>query len=124
MVIGAGVAGLAAIGAANSLGAIVRAFDTRPEVKEQVQSMGAEFLELDFKEEAGSGDGYAKVMSEAFIKAEMALFARAGERGRYHCHHGVNPGQTGAEADHPRNGRLHEIGQRGGRSGLAKRRQL
>lgn len=75
MVIGAGVAGLAAIGAANSPGAIVRAFDTRPEVKEQVQSMGAEFLELDFKEEAGSGDGYAKVMSEAFIKAEMALFA-------------------------------------------------
>ncbi|EHI6211236.1 Re/Si-specific NAD(P)(+) transhydrogenase subunit alpha [Salmonella enterica] len=75
MVIGAGVAGLAAIGAANSLGAIVRAFDTRPEVKEQVQSMGAEFLELDFKEEAGSGDGYAKVMSEAFIKAEMARFA-------------------------------------------------
>lgn len=75
MVIGAGVAGLAAIGAARSLGAIVRAFDTRPEVKEQVQSMGADFLELDFKEEAGSGDGYAKVMSEAFIEAEMALFA-------------------------------------------------
>lgn len=75
MIIGAGVAGLAAIGAAGSLGAIVRAFDTRPEVKEQVQSMGAEFLELDFKEDAGSGDGYAKVMSEAFIKAEMELFA-------------------------------------------------
>lgn len=75
MVIGAGVAGLAAIGAAGSLGAIVRAFDTRPEVKEQVQSMGAEFLELDFEEEAGSGDGYAKVMSDAFIKAEMELFA-------------------------------------------------
>ncbi|KER04509.1 Re/Si-specific NAD(P)(+) transhydrogenase subunit alpha [Photorhabdus temperata] len=75
MIIGAGVAGLAAVGAAGSLGAIVRAFDTRPEVKEQVQSMGAEFLELDFEEEAGSGDGYAKVMSEAFIKAEMALFA-------------------------------------------------
>ncbi|AND13135.1 Re/Si-specific NAD(P)(+) transhydrogenase subunit alpha [Proteus mirabilis] len=71
MVIGAGVAGLAAIGAAGSLGAVVRAFDTRP----QVQSMGAEFLELDFKEEAGSGDGYAKVMSKAFIDAEMALFA-------------------------------------------------
>ncbi|AOM39959.1 Re/Si-specific NAD(P)(+) transhydrogenase subunit alpha [Xenorhabdus hominickii] len=75
MIIGAGVAGLAAIGAAGSLGAIVRAFDTRPEVKEQVQSMGAEFLELNFKEDAGSGDGYAKVMSEAFIKAEMELFA-------------------------------------------------
>lgn len=75
MVIGAGVAGLAAIGTAGSLGAVVRAFDTRPEVKEQVQSMGAEFLELDFKEEAGGSDGYAKVMSDAFIKAEMALFA-------------------------------------------------
>lgn len=75
MVIGAGVAGLAAIGAAGSLGAIVRAFDTRPEVKEQVQSMGAEFLTLDFEEQAGSGDGYAKVMSDEFIKAEMALFA-------------------------------------------------
>ncbi|OON41150.1 NAD(P) transhydrogenase subunit alpha [Izhakiella australiensis] len=75
MIIGAGVAGLAAIGAAGSLGAIVRAFDTRPEVKEQVQSMGAEFLELDFKEEAGSGDGYAKEMSDAFIAAEMALFS-------------------------------------------------
>ncbi|WP_444995880.1 Re/Si-specific NAD(P)(+) transhydrogenase subunit alpha [Aliikangiella sp. IMCC44359] len=75
MIIGAGVAGLAAIGTAGSLGAIVRAFDTRPEVKEQIESMGAEFLEMDFEEEAGSGDGYAKVMSEAFIKAEMALFA-------------------------------------------------
>lgn len=53
LVIG-GVAGLAAIGAANSLGAIVRAFDSRPEVKEQVESMGASFLELDFKEEGGS----------------------------------------------------------------------
>lgn len=75
MIIGAGVAGLAAIGTAGSLGAIVRAFDTRPEVKEQIESMGAEFLELDFEEEAGSGDGYAKVMSDEFIKAEMALFA-------------------------------------------------
>ena len=77
LVIGAGVAGLAAIGAAKSMGAIVRAFDTRPEVKEQVESMDAEFLMLDFDEdEDGSGEGgYAKVMSEAFIKAEMALFA-------------------------------------------------
>ncbi|WP_026958047.1 Re/Si-specific NAD(P)(+) transhydrogenase subunit alpha [Aliagarivorans taiwanensis] len=76
LVIGAGVAGLAAIGAAGSLGAVVRAFDTRPEVKEQINSMGAEFLELDFEEEdSGSGDGYAKVMSKAFIEAEMKLFA-------------------------------------------------
>ena len=76
MVIGAGVAGLAAIGTAKSLGAIVRAFDTRPEVKEQVESMDAEFLELDFKEEGSGAGGYAKVMSPEFIKAEMELFAR------------------------------------------------
>jgi NAD(P) transhydrogenase subunit alpha len=75
LVIGAGVAGLAAIGAARALGAIVRAFDTRPEVKEQVESMDGEFLELDFKEEGAGVGGYAKVMSPEFIKAEMALFA-------------------------------------------------
>jgi NAD(P) transhydrogenase subunit alpha len=75
LIIGAGVAGLSALGAAGSLGAIVRAFDTRPEVKEQINSMGAEFLELEFDEESGSGDGYAKVMSKEFIDAEMALFA-------------------------------------------------
>lgn len=76
LVIGAGVAGLAAIGAAHSMGAIVRSFDTRPEVKEQIESMGAEFLMLDFADEDGSGEGgYAKVMSAEFIEAEMALFA-------------------------------------------------
>ncbi|AKO45763.1 Re/Si-specific NAD(P)(+) transhydrogenase subunit alpha [[Haemophilus] ducreyi] len=75
LVIGAGVAGLAAIGAVNSLGAIVRAFDSRPEVKEQVKSMGAEFLAIDFEEEAGSGDGYAKVMSEEFNRRSMELYA-------------------------------------------------
>jgi H+-translocating NAD(P) transhydrogenase subunit alpha len=75
LVIGAGVAGLSAIGTAGGLGAVVRAFDTRPEVKEQVQSMGAEFLELDFKEEGSGQGGYAKVMSAEFIKAEMELFA-------------------------------------------------
>lgn len=76
MVIGAGVAGLSAIGSAKSLGAIVRAFDTRPEVKEQVESMDAEFLMLDFKEEGAGTGGYAKVMSPEFIKAEMELFAQ------------------------------------------------
>lgn len=74
MVIGAGVAGLAAIGAARGLGAIVRAFDTRPAVKEQVESMGAEFLELEFDEDGAGAGGYAKVMSKEFIAAEMALF--------------------------------------------------
>jgi len=75
MVIGAGVAGLAAAGAAGRLGAIVRAFDTRLEVKQQVESLGAEFLELDFEEDGSGEGGYAKVMSEEFIKAEMDLFA-------------------------------------------------
>ena len=75
LVIGAGVAGLAAIGAAGSLGAIVRAFDTRLEVKEQITSMGGEFLELQFDEDMDSSDGYAKTMSKEFIDAEMALFS-------------------------------------------------
>ena len=76
LVIGAGVAGLSAIGAAKSMGAIVRAFDTRPEVKEQVESMDGEFLMLDFADEDGTGvGGYAKVMSAEFIEAEMKLFA-------------------------------------------------
>jgi len=76
LVIGAGVAGLAAIGAAKSMGAIVRSFDTRPEVKEQIESMDAEFLMLEFEDEDGAGEGgYAKVMSDEFIKAEMELFA-------------------------------------------------
>lgn len=76
LVIGAGVAGLEAIGTAKSLGAIVRSFDTRPEVKEQIESMDAEFLMLDFaqQEEAAGEGGYAKVMSDAFIQAEMTLF--------------------------------------------------
>ena len=74
LIIGAGVAGLSAIGTATSLGAIVRAFDTRPEVKEQVESLGAQFLTVNLDEDGSSSDGYAKVMSEEFIAAEMALF--------------------------------------------------
>jgi NAD(P) transhydrogenase subunit alpha len=77
LIIGAGVAGLAAIGTARGLGAIVRAFDVRPEVAEQVRSLGAEFLMLQFDaDESGSTTGgYAKTMSKEFIDAEMALFA-------------------------------------------------
>ncbi len=75
LVIGAGVAGLSAIGAAKGLGAIVRAFDPRSATKDQVASMGAEFLELDIKEEGEAKGGYAKQMSDDFLKAEMALFA-------------------------------------------------
>lgn len=74
LVIGAGVAGLAAIGAANSLGAIVRAFDTRKEVREQIQSMGAQFITVEIDEDGSTASGYSKEMSQAFIDAEMALF--------------------------------------------------
>ena len=76
LVIGAGVAGLSAIGAAKGLGAIVRAFDPRSACEDQVASMGAEFLGLDVKEEGEGKGGYAKEMSDAFLKAEMALFAQ------------------------------------------------
>ena len=75
-VIGAGVAGLAAIGAANGLGAIVRANDTRAEVGDQIKSLGAEFVPVEYVEEGGGGGGYARVMSEGFQKAQRELFAK------------------------------------------------
>jgi|688.fasta_scaffold09937_7 NAD(P) transhydrogenase subunit alpha len=75
-VIGAGVAGLAAIGTASGLGAIVRANDTRPEVSDQVKSMGAEFVGVDYQEEGSGSGGYAKVMSEGFLKAQAEVFAK------------------------------------------------
>jgi len=74
LVIGAGVAGLAAIGAARALGAEVRAFDTRAAAREQVESLGAKFLEVDLKESGEGHGGYARTMSAEFIAAEMALF--------------------------------------------------
>lgn len=76
LVIGAGVAGLAAVAAAKALGAEVRAFDTRAATKEQVESLGAAFLTVEVKEEGEGGGGYAKEMSAAFIAAEMALFKK------------------------------------------------
>lgn len=75
-IIGAGVAGLAAIGAASGLGAIVRANDTRPEVADQVKSMGGEFVGVDYQEEGTGVGGYAKVMSEGFQKAQRETFAK------------------------------------------------
>jgi NAD(P) transhydrogenase subunit alpha len=75
-VIGAGVAGLAAIGTASGLGAIVRANDTRAEVGDQIKSLGAEFVPVDYVEEGSGGGGYAKVMSEGFQKAQRELFAK------------------------------------------------
>ncbi len=73
---GAGVAGLAAIGTAAGLGAIVRANDTRAEVADQVVSLGGEFVKVDFEEEGGGGGGYAKVMSEGFQQAQREMYAQ------------------------------------------------
>jgi len=73
---GAGVAGLAAIGTAAGLGAIVRANDTRAEVADQVKSMGGEFVKVDYEEEGSGGGGYAKVMSEGFQAAQREMYAK------------------------------------------------
>ncbi|NIF51231.1 Re/Si-specific NAD(P)(+) transhydrogenase subunit alpha [Burkholderia sp. Ax-1724] len=73
---GAGVAGLAAIGTAVGLGAIVRANDTRAEVADQVKSLGGEFVKVDYEEEGSGGGGYAKVMSEGFQQAQRAMYAQ------------------------------------------------
>jgi H+-translocating NAD(P) transhydrogenase subunit alpha len=73
---GAGVAGLAAIGTSASLGAIVRANDTRAEVADQVVSLGGEFVKVDYQEEGSGGGGYAKVMSEGFQKAQREMYAK------------------------------------------------
>lgn len=73
---GAGVAGLAAIGTAAGLGAIVRANDTRAEVADQVKSLGGEFVKVDYEEEGSGGGGYAKVMSEGFQAAQRAMYAQ------------------------------------------------
>jgi H+-translocating NAD(P) transhydrogenase subunit alpha len=73
---GAGVAGLAAIGTAAGLGAIVRANDTRAEVADQVVSLGGEFVKVDYEEEGGGGGGYAKVMSEGFQQAQREMYAK------------------------------------------------
>jgi NAD(P) transhydrogenase subunit alpha len=73
---GAGVAGLAAIGTAANLGAIVRANDTRAEVADQVVSLGGEFVKVDYEEEGSGGGGYAKVMSEGFQQAQREMYAK------------------------------------------------
>jgi NAD(P) transhydrogenase subunit alpha len=73
---GAGVAGLAAVGTAANLGAIVRANDTRAEVADQVKSLGGEFVKVDYEEEGSGGGGYAKVMSEGFLKAQREMYAQ------------------------------------------------
>jgi H+-translocating NAD(P) transhydrogenase subunit alpha len=76
LILGAGVAGLAAVAAAKGLGAVVKAFDTRPVVREQVESLGAQFIEFKFEESGEGAGGYAKQMSDAYLAAEQALIAK------------------------------------------------
>ena len=109
LVVGAGVAGLAAIGAAGSLGAIVRATDPRPEVADQVRSLGGEYLSVEAAEVEVSATGYAKEMGEDYNAREAAAVRRAVPRRRHHHHHGADPGPAGAAADHRRDGGLDEV---------------
>jgi NAD/NADP transhydrogenase alpha subunit len=85
LVIGGGVAGLAAIGCAKSMGAIVRVFDTRSAVREQAKSLGAEFLTVDIQEDGEGKGGYAKEMSKEFIEAEVRGCAGAATAAAADC---------------------------------------
>ena len=124
LVIGAGVAGLSAIGAAKGLGAIVRAFDPRSATKDQVASMGAEFLELDVKEEGEGKGGYAKEMSDDFLKAEMALFAAQAMQVDIIITTALIPGKPAPKLITTRHGRVDETRLRHRRSRRRAGRQL
>ena len=101
LVVGAGVAGLAAIGTASSLGAIVRAFDARPEVAEQVESMGAEFLRVEARGGGSVGDGYAKEMGEDFNRKAAELYAEQAKDVDIVITTALIPGQARAAAASP-----------------------
>jgi NAD(P) transhydrogenase subunit alpha len=101
LVVGAGVAGLAAIGTSTSLGAITYAFDVRPEVAEQIESMGAEFVFLDFEEEQQDGaatGGYAAPSEPGVPRKAAREVPRAGARHGHRHHHGADPQPARAEA--------------------------
>ena len=123
LVLGAGVAGLQAIATARRLGAVVSAFDTRPVVREQVESLGATFLELEIEGGETAG-GYATELSEEQHRREQELIASAVARLRRRRHHRRDPGQARARPDHRGGRALHatRIGDR--RPGRRDRRQL
>ena len=123
-VIGAGVAGLAAIGAASGLGAIVRANDTRPEVADQIKSLGGEYVPVDYEEEGSGVGGYAKVMSEGFQKAQREVFAKQAKDVDIIITTALIPGKPAPQADHGRHGQVDEAGQRHRRHGRRAGRQL
>ncbi len=113
LVVGAGVAGLSAIGTATSLGAITYAFDVRPEVAEQIESMGAEFVYLDFEEAQADGaatGGYAAPSSPGVPREAAGEVPRAGARHRHRHHHRAHPRTPGAEALDQGHGRGDEAG--------------
>ena len=102
LVVGAGVAGLAAIGTASSLGAVVRAFDARPEVGEQVESMGAEFLRIDIEQAGAVGRRLRQGDQRRLRRQGRRDVRRAGRRRRHPHHHRADPGPPGPAADRPR----------------------
>ena len=122
LVAGAGVAGLAAIGAAGSLGAIVRATDPRPEVADQVKSLGGEYLSVD-----GGGRGVGHRLRQGDGRGLQGprggAVRRAGQGRRHHHHHRADPRPARAPPDHRGDGRLDEAGQRDRRHGRGQRRQ-
>ena len=124
-IMGAGVAGLQAISAARRLGAKVEAYDVRPAVKEQVQSLGAKFVELPLEAaDAEDKGGYAKAQDESFYRRQREMMLKVVATQRRRHHHRIDPRKARADPRHARNGRSHgsRIGRR--RPGGRARRQL
>ena len=121
---GAGVAGLAAIGTAVGLGAIVRANDTRAEVADQVVSLGGEFVKVDYEEEGAGGGGYAKVMSEGFQQAQREMYAKQAREVDIIITTALIPGKPAPRLITARDGAVDEAGQRDRRPGGRAGRQL
>ncbi len=121
---GAGVAGLAAIGTAAGLGAIVRANDTRAEVADQVVSLGGEFVKVDYEEEGSGGGGYAKVMSEGFQQAQREMYAKQAQEVDIIITTALIPGKPAPRLITAEMVQEHEAGQRHRRHGGRAGRQL
>ena len=109
LVLGAGVAGLQAIATAKRLGAVIEAFDVRPAVKEQVESLGAKFVEVALSDEERKAQetagGYAREMSDDYKQRQAALIAGARQGVGHRHHHGAHPRPAGTGAGHRRDGR-------------------
>ncbi len=125
LVIGAGVAGLQAIATARRLGAVVSGYDVRAAVKEQIESLGAKFVNIDLGGAKAEGEGgYAKALDEDAMRRQREQMADVHERTGRRDHHRRGSRQASADADHPRNGARHGARLRDRRSGGRARRQL